>query len=366
MRHDCRMRAAVLHQIPGDLVIEDVAVDKPARREVVVRTAAAGLCHSDLHFMDGKYLYPTPCVLGHESAGVVEAVGEDVTYVQPGDHVITCLSVFCGHCAFCLSGRPNLCQGTDRVRADDAPPRLTLNGAPAWQFLNCSSFAEEMLVHENAIVKIREDMPLDRAALIGCGVTTGLGAVFRTARVEPGSTVAVIGCGGIGLNCVQGAAIAGAGRIIAVDLNDVKLKMAAQFGATDLVNASDGDAVAQVQALTGGGVEYSFEAIGLKVAAEQAFAMLQAGGTATIIGMIPMGQNIELPGVDFLGEKKIQGSNMGSNRFRIDMPRYVDMYLDGRLKLDELVSARIGLDDINDGFEAMKRGDIARSVIVFE
>jgi S-(hydroxymethyl)glutathione dehydrogenase / alcohol dehydrogenase len=359
------MRAAVLHQIPGDLVIEDVTVDKPARREVLIRTAAAGLCHSDLHFMEGKYQYPTPVVLGHESAGVVEAVGDDVTYVAPGDHVITCLSVFCGHCEYCLSGRPNLCQSPERVRSETDAPALSLNGEPVAHFINCSSFAEQMLVHENAVVKIRDDMPLDRAALIGCGVTTGVGAVFRTARVEPGSTVAVIGCGGIGLNCVQGAAIAGAGRIIAVDLNEMKLKLAEQFGATDLVDAGAGDPVAQVMELTGGGVEYSFEAIGLKQTAEQAFSMLRAGGTATIIGMIPLGTMIELHGVELLSEKRIQGSNMGSNRFRIDMPRYVDMYLDGRLKLDELVSARIGLDDINDGFEAMKRGEVARSVIVF-
>jgi S-(hydroxymethyl)glutathione dehydrogenase / alcohol dehydrogenase len=359
------MRAAVLHSIPGDLVIEDVAVDTPARREVRIRTAAAGLCHSDLHFLEGKYPYLTPVVMGHESAGVVEEVGEDVTYVKPGDHVITCLSVFCGHCEYCLSGRPSLCQAPERNRADHEGSRLSLNGAPVSQLINCGSFAEEMLVHENALVKIRDDMPLDRAALIGCGVTTGLGAVFRTARIEAGSTVAVIGCGGIGLNCVQGAAIAGASRIIAVDLNETKLKMAEQFGATDLVDAGAGDPITQVQALTGGGVEYSFEAIGLKQTAEQAFAMLRPGGTATVIGMIPFGVSIELNGFEFLMEKKIQGSNMGSNRFRVDMPRYVDMYLDGRLKLDELVSARIGLDDVNDGFEAMKRGDIARSVIVF-
>jgi S-(hydroxymethyl)glutathione dehydrogenase/alcohol dehydrogenase len=359
------MRAAVLHQIPGDLVIEDVTVDSPGRREVRIRTAAAGLCHSDLHIIEGKYPYVTPVVMGHESAGIVEAVGEDVTHVKPGDHVITCLSVFCGHCDYCLSGRPNLCQAPERNRADTDPPRLSYNAAPAAQFINCGSFAEEMLVHENAVVKIRDEMPLDRAALIGCGVTTGLGAVFRTARVEPGSTVAVIGCGGIGLNCVQGAAIAGAGRIIAVDLNEMKLKLAEQFGATDLVDAGAGDPVAQVQELTGGGVEYSFEAIGLKQTAEQAFGMLRAGGTATVIGMIPFGTSIELNGFEFLMEKRIQGSNMGSNRFRIDMPRFVDMYLDGRLKLDELVSARIALDEINDGFEAMKRGDVARSVIVF-
>jgi S-(hydroxymethyl)glutathione dehydrogenase/alcohol dehydrogenase len=286
--------------------------------------------------------------------------------VKPGDHVITCLSVFCGHCDYCLSGRPNLCRAPELSRGEGEAARLSLNGTPMMHFLHCSSFAEQMLVHENAVVKVRDDMPLDRAALIGCGVTTGLGAVFRTARVEPGSTVAVIGCGGIGLNCVQGAAIAGAGRIIAIDLNEMKLKLAEQFGATDLVDASAADPVAQVLEMTGGGVENAFEAIGLKIAAEQAFAMLRPGGTATVIGMIPLGSNVELPGVEFLSEKRIQGSTMGSNRFRIDMPRYVDMYLDGRLKLDELVSARIGLDDINDGFEAMKRGEVARSVIVFD
>jgi S-(hydroxymethyl)glutathione dehydrogenase/alcohol dehydrogenase len=316
--------------------------------------------------MTGAYPYPTPTVLGHESAGVVEAVGEGVTYVKPGDHVISCLSVFCGKCVACLSGRPHMCAKEGLSRAFTGPQRLSMgDGSPCHQFLHLSSFAEHMLVHENALVKIRDDMPLDRAALIGCSVTTGLGAVFRTAAVPAMATVAVIGCGGVGLNVVQGAAIAGASRVIAVDMNETKLKMAEQFGATDMVDASKGDAVAQVQALTGGGVEYAFEAIGLKATAEQAWQMLAPGGTATVVGMIPIGQSVELNGFDFLAEKKIQGSNMGSNRFRFDMPRYVDLYMDGRLKLDELVSARIGLEDVNDGFEQMKKGEIARSVIVF-
>lgn len=361
------MRAAVLNSIPGQLDIEEVQISKPGPREVLVRVAAAGLCHSDLHFMEGKYPYLTPAVLGHESAGVVEAVGDQVTYVEPGDHVITCLSVYCGNCENCLTGHLSICTNsavTDRGPGEE--PRLSRDGEPVWQFLKMSSFAEMMLIHEHGLVKIRDDMPLDRAALIGCGVTTGLGAVFNTAKVEPGSTVAVIGCGGIGLNAIQGARIAGAGRIIAIDMLDNKLELARQFGATDTVNAGEGDPVAQVVEMTGGGVHYSFEAIGLKVAAEQAFGMIRNGGTATIIGMIPVGQNVELPGVSFLFEKKIQGSNMGSNRFRVDMPRYVDLYLDGRLKLDELVSARISLDDVNDGFEKMKQGSVARSVIVFD
>ena len=361
------MRAAVLKTIPGELEIEEVNVGEPGPGEVLIRTSAAGLCHSDLHFMTGAYPYPTPTVLGHESAGIVEAVGPGVTYVTEGDHVITCLSVFCGKCEQCLSGRPHMCSKVGLTRDFTGPQRLSMpDGSACHQFLHLSSFAEHMLIHENALVKIREDMPLDRAALIGCSVTTGLGAVFRTAAVPATSTVAVIGCGGVGLNVVQGAAIAGASRVIAVDMNETKLGFAKQFGATDVVNASQTDAVSAVQQLTGGGVEYAFEAIGLKATAEQAWQMLAPGGTATVVGMIPVGQSVELNGFDFLAEKKIQGSNMGSNRFRFDMPRYVDLYMDGKLKLDELVSARIKLDEINDGFEAMKTGEIARSVIVFD
>jgi S-(hydroxymethyl)glutathione dehydrogenase/alcohol dehydrogenase len=359
------MRAAILPIIPSELEIGEVIVDKPQRREVLVRTVAAGLCHSDLHFMEGKYTHDTPTVPGHEAAGIVEAVGEDVIELKPGDHVIGCLSIFCGRCEYCLSGRPVLCTRQGLEREAGQPPRLSRNGQPIHQFLRLSAFAEYMLVHENTLVKIREDMPLDRAALIGCAVTTGLGAVFNTAKVPPGSSVAVIGCGGVGLNSVQGAQIAGAGRIIAIDTMPWKLDLARQFGATDLIDATAGDPVAQVMELTGGGVEYSFEAIGLKTTAEQSFAMLRKGGTATIIGMIPEGQKIELEGSEFLDEKKIQGSNMGSNRFRVDMPRYVDLYMSGRLKLDELVSERITLDEINQGFDAMRRGAVTRSVIAF-
>jgi S-(hydroxymethyl)glutathione dehydrogenase/alcohol dehydrogenase len=362
-----KMKAAVLETLPGALMIDDVGIDTPGPGEVLVRTAAAGLCHSDLHFMESKYPYPVPAVLGHESAGVVEEVGDGVSYVRPGDHVITCLSVFCGQCEFCLSGRTNLC--CDRAgtqRAPGTPARLTRRGEVVNQFLDLSSFAEHMLVHQNAIVKVSKDIPLDRAALIGCGVITGVGAVFKTARVPAGATVAVIGCGGVGLNCVQGAALAGASRVVAVDLNPAKLKLAEQFGATDLVDASQGDAIQMVRELTGGGVEYSFEAIGLKATAEKAWKILKAGGTATIIGMIPVGHMVEIHGPEFLGERRIQGCNMGSNHFRVDMPRLVDMYLQGRLKLDELVSARIGLDEVNRGFDAMNAGEVARSVIVFD
>jgi S-(hydroxymethyl)glutathione dehydrogenase/alcohol dehydrogenase len=360
------VKAAVLQEIPGQLVVEDVDIDAPGRREVLVRTVAAGCCHSDLHFMEGKYPHPTPVVLGHESAGVVEAVGADVTYVKPGDHVITCLSVFCGQCDFCIAGKPNLCLKTGLRRGPDERPRLSQGGKPVVQFAELSSFAEQMLVHEGAVVKITEDMPLDRAALIGCGVTTGLGAVLNTARVRAGEAVAVIGCGGVGLSAIQGAANAGAGRVIAVDMVDSKHKLAESLGATDLVNAKEVDPVGTVIEMTAGGVDHAFEAIGLKVAAEQAFGMLKNGGTATVIGMIPVGQKVEVDGFQFLMEKRIQGSMMGSNKFRLDMPRYVDMYLRGKLNLDDMISARLPLSEINSAFDAMKTGEIARDVIVFD
>ena len=359
------MKAAVFRTVHQPLTIEDVDISAPGPHEVCVRTTAAGVCHSDLHFQQGLYPCPTPIVLGHESAGIIEAVGSEVRYVQPGDHIITCLSVFCGHCNYCTTGRPNLCNRVDTLRRADEPPRLSQRGEVVHQFANLSSYAEQLLVHEHAVVKIREDMPLDKAALIGCGVTTGVGAVINTAKVPPGSTVAVIGCGGVGLSAVQGAAIAGAGRIIAIDTRASKLELAQICGATDLVNASEGDPVQQVKDLTGGGVEYSFEAIGLKQTAEQAFYMLAKGGTATVIGMIPVGTKIELHGPDFLQEKKIQGSSMGSNRFRVDMPRYVEMYLNGKLKLDEMITREITLEQINEAFTALLGGEVARQVIRF-
>ena len=334
------MKAAVLHAPHQPLTIEEVALAKPNSREVLLRTAFAGLCHSDLHFIDGLYPHPTPCVLGHESAAVVEAVGEDVTYVKPGDHVITCLSVFCGTCPQCITGHPNLCENTDVKMLPGVSRRLSWKGGELMnQFLNLSSFGEQMLVHENAIVKIRPDMPLDLAALIGCGVITGYGAVVNTARVNAGETVAVIGCGGVGMAAINGAEIAGAGRIIAIDTNPAKLQLATKLGATDIVDPRNGDVVQQVRELTKGGVHHAFEVLGRKETAEQAFAMLAPGGTATVVGMIPFGQKIELHGFDFLRERRIQGSSMGSNHFRVDMPRLVEFYMRGRLHLEDWISA---------------------------
>ena len=360
------MKAAVLREINKPLEIENIDHGIPEPREVLVKTVAAGICHSDLHFQNGSYPHALPAVLGHESAGIVEAVGRDVTYVKPCDHVITCLSAFCGHCEHCLTGHMSLCQEPELKRSLNEPQRISQNGKNLAQFFNLSSWAEYMLVHEHTIAKIREDMPLDRAALIGCSVTTGIGAVIHTAKVAPGSTVAVLGCGGVGLAAINGAAIAGAGKIIAIDTLASKLELAETFGATHTVNASEADPISAVREITKGGVHYSFEAIGLKQTAEQSFRMLRSGGTATIVGMIPVGVNIELHGPEFLLERKIQGSNMGSNRFRIDMPRFVDFYLQGKLHLDQMISNRIKLEDVNDGLEALKKGEVARSVIMFD
>jgi len=359
------MKAAVMEQAGAPLAIHDIEIAAPGPHEVLVRTAAVGLCHSDLHMIQGTYPLPLPAVLGHEVSGVVEAVGAQVSGLKAGDHVVGCLSVYCGHCPVCASGHQVLCQNPDVKFAPGKANRLRLAGNPLSQVFNLSGFAEQILVHENALVKIREDMPLDRAALLGCAVITGTGAVFHSAKVPPGSSVVVVGCGGVGLSVINGAAIAGAARIIAVDMLPAKLELARQFGATDVVNASEGDAVAQVLSLTAGGAGFAFECIGLKQTAEQCYAMLAPGGTATVIGLFRPDAKIELPAIDFLREKRIQGSLMGSNRLSLDIPRLVELYMQGKLLLDELISQRIALEDINEGFIAMQSGSVARSVITF-
>ena len=361
------MKAAVLRAYNQPLEIADISIDKPRRREVLVKTAASGVCHSDLHVIEGKLPAPPPLVLGHEPAGVVEQVGEDVTYVKPGDHVIACLSVFCGTCEYCTGGRPNLCGGAELDRQPGDTPRVSQDGTPLYQMAQMGSYAEQMLVPENALVKVREDMPLDRAALIGCGVTTGVGAALKTARVEPGSTCAVIGCGGVGLSIIQGCRIAGASRIIAVDTQGWKLELARQVGATDVVDGSETDAAAAVLEATGGGVHYAFEAIGLKETVRQAAAMTRKGGAIVMVGVVAVGEDVSIPGFDMvINEKRILGSMMGSNAFRVDMPRYVDFYLNGSLHLDEMISARRPLEEINVCFDEMRKGSAARSVIVFD
>jgi S-(hydroxymethyl)glutathione dehydrogenase/alcohol dehydrogenase len=357
-----------MRQNNAPLVIEEARIDAPGPGEVLVRTAASGICHSELHVIEGGLPMPPPCILGHEPSGVVEAVGDGVTEFAPGDHVIGCISAWCGTCEFCLRGKPYLCGGAALQRPPEAKPRLSAaDGSPLLQFANLSSFAEQMLTHERALVKIRPDMPLDRAALIGCGVTTGLGAALNTARVEPGSTCVVIGCGGVGLSALQGCRIAGAGRIIAVDNQPWKLELARKLGAADVVDVSDGDPTPKVKELSGGGADYAFECIGLPPTVQQAVGMVKRGGAAVLVGVVPVGKMVELHIAEItLQEKRVLGSMMGSNRFRIDMPRYVDFYLDGRLELDEMISARIPLEGVNDALEKLRSGEAARQVIVFD
>ena len=358
------MKAAVFHAAHENLTIEDIDRDEPRPEEVVVRTAASGVCPSAAPFNQGLDVMPTPAVFGHEAAGVVEAVGEQVTEFEPGDRVIACLSIFCGTCERCLSGEPFLCSRRP-VRGLGEEPALSWKGGRVQQFAGLATYAEEMLVHQNALVKIEKEIEFDRAALIGCGVTTGLGAVLNTAAIEPGSTVAVFGAGGVGLAAIQGARIGGARTIIAVDIHESKLATARELGGTHSFDASSRDPVQAIQGIVPGGVDYSFEAIGLKAAAEQAYESVRRGGTATIVGMIPQGQKVEIDGPSLLGGKTLQGSSMGSNRFRIDMPAYIDWYLQGKLLLDEMITRRGALEDVNEAFRAMKAGEVARTVLMF-
>ena len=356
------MKAAILREANTPLSIEDVEVTKPGPREVLVRTAAAGICHSDYHFMNGSYSTALPSIMGHESAGIVEQVGENVSYLRAGDHVISCMSMFCGSCNYCLTGKPYGCASLDEMAR---PGRIKINSEIIHQGYHLGSFAEQMLLHEHALVKIDKDMPLDRAALIGCAVTTGIGSVIHTARVEPGATVAVIGCGGVGLSAINGADIAGAGRIIAIDVVEEKLELAKQFGAHETINARTTDPVEAILEITSGGVDYAFEALGLKQTCEQAFGMIRPSGTACIIGMVPEGQKIEISASDLISDRRLIGSNMGSNAFRIDMPHFIDFYLHGKLKLDAMISKTIPLTQVNEAYAEMLTGKIARSVITF-
>lgn len=364
-----QMQAAVFRKVHEPLTIESVEVDKPWGREVLVRTVATGVCHSDLHVVDGLGRFPLdrPFVLGHEGSGIVEAVGADVTTVRPGDHVVACLSGFCGTCPQCLGGHPNLCTGGVVTRSEKASPRLSQADGLVRQFAGIGSYAEKMLLHENSLVRIDPELPLDRAALVGCGVLTGVGAALRTSGMRAGQTVAVFGCGGVGLSIIQGARIGGARQIIAVDMFDGKLEMARALGATHTVNSTQDDPVQAIRSMTGNaGVDHSFEAVGVSALVRQAVESLAIRGTATIVGVLPPDATIEFPWMAIRPECRVQTSRMGSNQFRSDIPTYLEFYRQGRLNLDDMVSRRGTLGDINDAFRAMKAGEVARTVLMFD
>jgi S-(hydroxymethyl)glutathione dehydrogenase/alcohol dehydrogenase len=359
------VRAAVLNVAPGQLDLEILTLDPPGPDEVLVGIVNAGLCHSDLHEIDGTFETEPPILLGHEAAGIVEMVGENVRDIKVGDHVVSCLSAFCGQCRYCTNGHLSLCIHRHELSHARPRPRLVNDaGVPVRPTAGIGAFAEAMTVHRNAVAVISDDVPFATASILGCAVTTGLGAVFHSAQVRAGATVAVIGTGGVGMMAIQGARIAGASKIIAIDVVPSKLDAAARFGATDVINSREKDPVAAVRDLTGGGVDYSFEAVGRAVTAGQAFSMLAPAGVATVIGMIPDATPIEIRGSElFLQEKKLQGSFMGSNQFKTDIPRYVELYKQGRLMLDEMISEQFDLADINKGFEVLKAGGAARVVV---
>ena len=362
------MKAAVLYEAGRPLAIEQLSLLPPKEGEVRVRFAASGVCHSDLHYIKGERLHPMPVVLGHEGAGVVEEVGPGVTQAQPGDHVILSFVPACGQCQYCVNGRPNLCSVRYRLRGTlpDGTTRLRKGNDEIKHFAAVSSFGEYGIVPATSLVKIPENVPLDKAALVGCCVTTGVGAALWTARVEPGSSVTVIGCGGVGLNVIQGAALAGAERIIAVDVVPSKLEYAEEFGATHTINAAQTDPVQAVRDLTGGeGSDYAFEVIGRIHTAQQTLLCTRRGGKAVIVGVTPHGAQLTID-PDFLHQDRmLLGCTYGSANMRAAMPKLVDLYMAKKLKLDELVSRTYPLEQINAAFEALDQGEVARSIIQY-
>jgi S-(hydroxymethyl)glutathione dehydrogenase / alcohol dehydrogenase len=365
------VRAAVLEKPGKPLVVTEVELLDPSANEVLVRLGASGVCHTDLSIAKGAFPVPTPCVLGHEGAGVVEAVGRDVTRCQVGDTVVLSLIPQCGRCLWCSKGQPELCgpgsQIASRGVQADGTPRFRRSGGAIFQRNGLGTFAEALVAHEDAVVSIPPTIPVDVAALIGCGVLTGVGAAVNTADIARGDIVAVIGCGGVGLNVIQGARLAGADRIIALDIAPTKLTMASRFGATDIV-VVDVDASETVLDMTGGvGVDVAFDVVGGTPSSELALRIARRGGQVCIIGMSSVDSILPIPvTIDLLvNEKRIFGSNYGSSDVRRDIPRLLKYYASGELLLDDLISRRIGLDDIETAFDAMGPGRVARSVILY-
>ena len=359
------MKAAVCYEFGKPLVIEEVVLDPPQANEVRVKLAACAICHSDILYMDGGWGGTLPAIYGHEAAGVVTEVGSGVTLAQVGDLVVVTLIRSCGRCFYCDKGEPQLCE--TKFRLDREGVLHTPDGKPILQALRTAAFAEEVVVHESQVVGIPANMPMTSASLMACGVITGYGAVVNTAQIAAGSSVVVIGTGGVGLNSVQGAALSSATPLIALDLVPSKLDTAKAFGATHAVNAGDADAIAQVKALTNGrGADYVFVTVGSGKAIDQGLAMMRQGGTLVLVGMPAYGVKLTLEAADFAGsEQHIMGSKMGSTRLRVDVPKLVALYKDGRLKLDELVTKEYPLEEINEAVAAVKRGEALRNVIVF-
>lgn len=355
----------MLNSAPGALDVEDLVIDDPTPDEVLIAVDWAGLCHSDLHEMDGTFETTPPIVLGHEASGVVEAVGAGVRGIEIGDRVVTCMSASCGSCKYCLLGRRTLCLRREELTQGRPRPRLAKpDGTPVRASTGIGAFAQKVVVHHSMVAPIPDAISGDTASILGCAVTTGMGAVIHSARVTPGSSVAVIGLGGIGMSSIQAAQLAGAETIIGIDVVPDKLESARSFGATRTIDSREEDVVDAVRALTGGGVDYCFEAVGSGPLLGQAVSMLCRGGMAVAIGMIPSHHTIPLDGSElFFLEKQLRGSFMGSNRFKTDIPHYVELNAQGRLRLDDLVTDRLPLERINEGFSRLTSGASIRTVV---
>jgi S-(hydroxymethyl)glutathione dehydrogenase/alcohol dehydrogenase len=365
-----RVQAAVLREPGYPVEILDVELAPPQEGEALVRIAACGVCASDLHVADGDLPEPLPLVLGHEASGVVVDAGPGVRRVVPGDHVVLALVPSCGECEPCRRGRPNFCELAGRMSADgtllDGTSRLAFGAETIHHFNGVSSFAEYAVVPESVAVPIRQDVPLDVMALVGCAALTGWGAVTRIAGVEPGTSVAVVGCGGVGLAIVQAARIAGAAKIVAVDTRPQKLELAERLGATASYRARPtADTARRVRQLTDGGVDYAFEAIGRAETIRAAWDALRPAGTAVVVGIPPKGATVEIDTWGFINEKSIRGCFLGSARIEEDVPRLVDLYAAGELHLDELVSDRIALADLPAAFDRLRAGETVRQLVVF-
>ena len=364
------MKAAVLYEPNTPLKVEDVEIDDPQANEIMVKLEAVGVCHSDLHFMKGDMPVPTPVVMGHEGCGIVEKVGPGVTSFQPGDKVITMVSISCGSCMFCDAGRPTMCGENLNVQMMAELPffagkRLRIADQGLSQIFGLGSFAEKCVVHERQAVKVRPDAPSDVVCLMGCGVTTGIGAAINTAGVRAGQSIVVYGCGGVGLSAIMGARLAGAGTIIGVSRSQSKLDMAKELGADHVINPKEvEDPASKVKELTGGaGADYSIEAAGVASVIEQAFASIHNGGKCVVTGMSALGNTVTFQPFEFLLGKTITGSVQGDIVPSVDVPRFVDMFMAGKLPVDKLISNTYSLDEINDAFDALENKGILRSVI---
>lgn len=367
--HRTPVRAAVLEQAGKPLQMRELLLDDPTDNEVLVRTERAGLCHSDRHYITGGLSISTPAVLGHEVAGIVERVGRAVTRLQPGDRVVATVTPPCGACAACVSGRPTQCGRVEDMRRRDRPRLVTGDGTPVAALGGVGAFAERFLIHEQALATVDSAVPASVACLLGCCITTGVGAVLHGAHVTPADTVAVIGCGGVGIAAIQGARLAGARRIIAIDTLAAKLELARLFGATDDVVAESDPAatLAAVHRILPQGVTHAFEAVGSPATAELAFAVLAPAGTATILGLMPEGRTLTIPADELIyGDRTLQGAYMGANRFLADIDVFCDHYAAGRLDLDAMVTDEIAFADINSGLDAMSHPTTVRIVVDFD